>query len=90
MDRRSAVPVGAQVVASGRYSRILPLEAEFNCCEQRTDSSHSLRPLTIGQLCRATQAHTDAEWRVDDMEIGQARISTIQTCRGVYLQHFNR
>lgn len=36
------------------------------------ESSHSLRPLTIAQVIKATQAHTDAEWMVDDAEIGQA------------------
>ncbi|EDR14860.1 uncharacterized protein LACBIDRAFT_244225, partial [Laccaria bicolor S238N-H82] len=35
---------------------------------------HSLRPLTIAQLNKATQAHTDAEWQVDGMEIGQVTI----------------
>jgi len=41
---------------------------------RRTEISHSLRPLTIMQLTKASQAHTDAEWRVDDVEIGQATI----------------
>ena len=40
---------------------------------QRTEMSHSLRPLTVMQLNKALQAHTDAEWRVDDVEIGQVR-----------------
>jgi len=41
---------------------------------QRTEISHSLRPLTVMQLNKASQAHTDAEWRVDDVEIGQVTI----------------
>ena len=40
---------------------------------QRTEISHSVRPLTVMQLNKASQAHTDAEWRVDDVEIGQVR-----------------
>ena len=42
---------------------------------QRTEISQSLRPLTILQLNKASQAHVDAEWRVDDVEIGQVRPS---------------
>ncbi|KAF5330919.1 hypothetical protein D9619_005432 [Psilocybe cf. subviscida] len=41
---------------------------------QRTEISNSLRPFTIAQINHATQAHTDAEWRVDDVEIGQVSI----------------
>ncbi|EIW81143.1 replication protein A subunit RPA32 [Coniophora puteana RWD-64-598 SS2] len=37
---------------------------------KRSDVSHSLRPLTISQLLNATQAHSDAEWMLEDMEIG--------------------
>jgi replication factor A2 len=40
---------------------------------QRTEISQSLRPLTVKQLNKASQAHVDAEWRVDDVEIGQVR-----------------
>lgn len=35
------------------------------------EASHSLRPLTVAQILKATQAHADAEWTVDDSEIGQ-------------------
>jgi len=41
---------------------------------RRTEISHSVRPLTVMQLNKASQAHTDAEWRVDDVEIGQVAI----------------
>jgi len=41
---------------------------------RRAEASHSLRPLTVAQLNKATQAHTDAEWQVDGMEIGQVTI----------------
>ncbi|KAF8163362.1 hypothetical protein B0H34DRAFT_320662 [Crassisporium funariophilum] len=50
---------------------------------RRTEISQSLRPLTIAQLSKASQAHTDAEWRVDDVEIGQVtvvgQVASIQT-----------
>ncbi|KAF8965268.1 hypothetical protein BDZ97DRAFT_799072 [Flammula alnicola] len=58
---------------------------------QRTEVSNSLRPFTIAQLNKATQAHTDAEWRVDDVEIGQVTIVgqvvsiQKQTTNSVYL-----
>lgn len=38
---------------------------------QRTEASESVRPFTISQLSRASQAHNDAEWKVDDIEVGQ-------------------
>ncbi|RDB21447.1 Replication factor A protein 2 [Hypsizygus marmoreus] len=38
------------------------------------EASHSLRPLTVAQVIKATQAHADAEWTVDEMEIGQITI----------------
>ncbi|KDR81675.1 hypothetical protein GALMADRAFT_239789 [Galerina marginata CBS 339.88] len=41
---------------------------------RRTEVSNSLRPFTVSQLNQATQAHTDAEWRVDELEIGQVTI----------------
>jgi len=41
---------------------------------RRTEASHSVRPLTAAQLIKATQAHTDAEWMIDDMEVGQVTI----------------
>lgn len=44
---------------------------------QRTEISNSLRPFTIAQINHATQAHTDAEWRVDDVEIGQVSASDL-------------
>jgi len=40
------------------------------CCSQK-EASHSLRPLTVSQVLKATQAHADADWTVDDTEIGQ-------------------
>jgi hypothetical protein len=40
---------------------------------QKNEAQHSLRPVTIGQLKNATQAHTDAEWMIENDEIGQVR-----------------
>jgi replication factor A2 len=41
---------------------------------RRSEASNSLRPFTISQLNKASQAHTDAEWRVEDAEIGQVTV----------------
>ncbi|TFK42517.1 hypothetical protein BDQ12DRAFT_278987 [Crucibulum laeve] len=41
---------------------------------KRSEASHSLRPLTAAQIIKATQAHTDADWMIDDMEVGQVTI----------------
>ncbi|GJE87148.1 replication protein A subunit [Phanerochaete sordida] len=38
---------------------------------RRQNAQQALRPVTISQLARASQAHADAEFRIDDMEIGQ-------------------
>lgn len=49
----------------------------FTLCPQNKEASHSLRPLTIAQVIKATQAHADAEWMVDDVEIGQVSLCVI-------------
>ncbi|KAJ3550981.1 hypothetical protein NMY22_g84 [Coprinellus aureogranulatus] len=41
---------------------------------QRSEIKHSVRPMTIAQLNKASQAHTEAEWRIDDVEIGQVTL----------------
>ncbi|KAF5373877.1 hypothetical protein D9758_000632 [Tetrapyrgos nigripes] len=41
---------------------------------ERSELSNSVRPLTIAQFGKATQAHTDAPWTVDEMEIGQVTL----------------
>ncbi|KAI6128313.1 hypothetical protein EV401DRAFT_922618 [Pisolithus croceorrhizus] len=41
---------------------------------RKSETSHSLRPMTIHQLLNATQAHADADWMLDDAEIGQVTI----------------
>ena len=38
---------------------------------KRSETSHSLRPVTVAQLVRATQPHADAEWTIDGSEVGQ-------------------
>ncbi|KAL0946592.1 hypothetical protein HGRIS_012793 [Hohenbuehelia grisea] len=38
------------------------------------DLSHSLRPVSVGQVIRATQTHTDANWVIDGNELGQVTI----------------
>lgn len=40
---------------------------------QKSETAHSLRPMTIYQLIQASQAHTDADWVLDDQEIGQVK-----------------
>ncbi|OCH92239.1 replication protein A subunit RPA32 [Obba rivulosa] len=41
---------------------------------KRSNAAQSLRPVTIKQLLDATQAHSDAEWRVDGHEIGAVTV----------------
>ncbi|KAG9318674.1 hypothetical protein JVU11DRAFT_769 [Chiua virens] len=41
---------------------------------RKSETAHSLRPMTIHQLVQATQAHTDADWVLDDQEIGQVTV----------------
>ncbi|OAX41970.1 replication protein A, subunit RPA32 [Rhizopogon vinicolor AM-OR11-026] len=41
---------------------------------RKSEIAHSLRPLTAFQLLNATQAHSDAEWMLDDTELGQVTI----------------
>ncbi|KAL4077090.1 hypothetical protein V8B97DRAFT_1380730 [Scleroderma yunnanense] len=41
---------------------------------RKSETSHSLRPLTIHQLSVANQAHPDADWMLDDTEIGQVTV----------------
>ncbi|KAI0670372.1 replication protein A subunit RPA32 [Trametes maxima] len=38
---------------------------------QRKYASHTMRPVTLKQLTEATQAHSDAEWMIRDVEVGQ-------------------
>ena len=43
-----------------------------NSVSQKSELSASLRPVTICQLNKATQQHSDAEWRLEEIELGQA------------------
>ncbi|KAF9065319.1 hypothetical protein BDP27DRAFT_1229097, partial [Rhodocollybia butyracea] len=40
----------------------------------KSEISHSVRSLTIAQVNKAHQAHTDAEWTLEGQEIGQVTI----------------
>ncbi|THH26464.1 hypothetical protein EUX98_g7719 [Antrodiella citrinella] len=57
---------------------------------QRSSVAQSLRPLTIKQVYSATQAHTDAEWMLEENELGHitvvAQVMEIkkQTTNSVY------
>ncbi|KAF8350645.1 replication protein A subunit RPA32 [Amanita rubescens] len=41
---------------------------------RRSETSHSLRPVTVAQLVRATQPHADAEWTIEGSEVGQVTL----------------
>lgn len=41
---------------------------------RKSETAHSLRPLTILQLHAASQMHPDADWTLDDREIGQVTV----------------
>ncbi|KIM87163.1 hypothetical protein PILCRDRAFT_815629 [Piloderma croceum F 1598] len=57
---------------------------------RKNEAQHSLRPVTVGQLRKATQAHTDAEWMIENDEIGQVTVVAqvmsiqVQTTNTVY------
>lgn len=54
--------------ASVHAPRVVDNELKFS---KRSETSHSLRPVTIAQLVRATQPHADAEWTIEGAEVGQ-------------------
>lgn len=71
-------PYGSAAGSPGGFARVcrsfsplcliyIPLDI------QKSETAHSLRPMTIYQLTQATQAHTDADWVLDDQEIGQVK-----------------
>ncbi|KAF8921231.1 hypothetical protein CPB85DRAFT_1269954 [Mucidula mucida] len=41
---------------------------------QKTEAQLSLRPMSIAQLRKATQAHTDADWMLDETPLGQVTV----------------
>jgi len=41
--------------------------------QKREGLAHSVRAVTAKQIVRATQAHTEAEWYVDEHELGHVR-----------------
>ncbi|KAH9946108.1 replication protein A subunit RPA32 [Epithele typhae] len=40
----------------------------------RRAASHSLRPVTLRQLLQAQQEHSDAAWKIGDVEVGQVMV----------------
>jgi replication factor A2 len=58
---------------------------------RRGELPHSLRPLTISQLSKASQLHAESEWKLDDLEVGQITLvgqvisSQKQTTNHVYV-----
>jgi replication factor A2 len=56
--------------------RVLVIGSEVNQTK-RSETSHSLRPVTIAQLMKATQPHADAEWTIEGSEIGQVSKVTL-------------
>ncbi|KAH9854240.1 replication protein A subunit RPA32 [Lenzites betulinus] len=59
----------------------------------RRAASHALRPVTLKQLVDASQAHSDADWVIGDVEIGQvtvvAQVLSVQpqTTNCIYFLH---
>ncbi|KAI1795870.1 replication protein A subunit RPA32 [Ganoderma leucocontextum] len=57
----------------------------------RRAASHSLRPVTLKQLVEATIEHSDADWKIGDVEVGQVTVvahvlsAQAQTTNCVYL-----
>lgn len=64
---------GGAVRVSFVSSRLLAVYIDASTL-QRT-AAQSLRPVTVKQVHSATQAHTDAEWMLEDMEIGQVSLT---------------
>ncbi|OBZ75358.1 Replication factor A protein 2 [Grifola frondosa] len=54
----------------------------------RRGVSHSLRPVTLKQLLTATQAHSEAEWMIGDVEAGQ--VTVVAHVMSVQVQTTNR
>lgn len=42
--------------------------------QKKQQSNHTHRPVTIRQLLEAYQAHADAEWKIDDVELEHVRL----------------
>ncbi|KAF8625820.1 hypothetical protein AX15_005200 [Amanita polypyramis BW_CC] len=60
-----------------------PFSAAASPGGRKSETSHSLRPVMIAQLARATQPHTDADWTIEGAEVAQvtlvAHVVSIQT-----------
>lgn len=76
---------GSPAGSPGGFARVrrslsLPLFISIYFDIQKSETAHSLRPMTIYQLIQANQAHTDADWVLDDQEIGQVKSQQIWMC----------
>jgi len=75
----------------GGYVQDSPFSQGGSPSGRKSEIPHSLRPLTIAQLSRASQFHTESEWKVDDLEVGQITLvgqvisSQKQTTNHVYV-----
>ncbi|KAH8831107.1 replication protein A subunit RPA32 [Flagelloscypha sp. PMI_526] len=60
---------------SGGYTQSggTPGSSSFNR-EDRSEASQALRPVTIAQLLRAEQTHTDSNWTLEGHELGQVTV----------------
>ncbi|KAJ7612379.1 hypothetical protein DFH06DRAFT_1015330, partial [Mycena polygramma] len=47
---------------------------------QKSSASQTLRPVTIAQIRKATQANPDSDWFLDENAVGQARILHLPQC----------
>ncbi|PFH54292.1 hypothetical protein AMATHDRAFT_72787 [Amanita thiersii Skay4041] len=68
---------------------ITTLEGIFRALPlSKSETGTSLRPVTVKQLSKATQPHTDAEWIVDGNEIGQ--VTLVAHVISIQIQATNR
>ncbi|KIY43364.1 replication protein A, subunit RPA32 [Fistulina hepatica ATCC 64428] len=51
-----------------------PMNTDSPSSGRRSEASNAVRPVTILQLMTATQQHADADWMVDDRELGHATV----------------
>ncbi|TFY83713.1 hypothetical protein EWM64_g296 [Hericium alpestre] len=86
-DKRKAFVADCKALAISpeiNHDYILEMAKKFtDGRKKRSELAQSLRPLTIKQLYSATQAHADADWTIENTEIGQvtvvAQVVSIQT-----------
>lgn len=71
---RNSTALRAEAVVSVKSSTLNSRFFSLVIILQRS-APQSLRPVTIKQIYAATQAHTDAEWMLEEVEVGQVRSS---------------